>query len=58
MPGIFDDEQRRNGPFGRRPLGVGPKSPLTMSKMLESAQHFLALFSVSGTILEPNAAKR
>ena len=58
MQRIFDDERRRNGPFWRRPFGVGSKSPLTVSKMLESGPHCLALFSLSGTILISNAANR
>jgi hypothetical protein len=58
MPGIFDDEQHRTGSFWRRRFAVGPKSPLTALKMLESAQHFLALFALSGAILVSNAVKR
>ena len=58
MLGIFDDERRGNGPFGRRRFAVGPKSPLTASKMLESGRHFLALSSSSATILVANAVKR
>jgi hypothetical protein len=32
MPGMFDDERRRNGGFARGPFGVGPKSSLKASK--------------------------
>ena len=41
-----------------RPSRVGPKSPLTTLKMLESGQHFLVLFALSGTISGTNAASR
>ncbi|MGE3364946.1 MAG: hypothetical protein AB7I34_16000 [Rhizobiaceae bacterium] len=58
MQRIFDDERRENGRFGRGPYGVGPKSPLNASKMLDGGQHRLALFSCSGTILDTNADNR
>ena len=58
MQRIFDDERRRNGGFARGPFGVGPKSPLNASKMLESGEHFLALFSCPARILDTNAVKR
>jgi hypothetical protein len=53
MQAMFDDERRRNGAFARGPFGVGPKSPLKASKMLDGGQHRLALFSCSGTISIP-----
>ncbi len=53
MPGIFDGERRRNGGFQRGPFGVGPKSSLNTSKMLDGGRHRLALFSCSGTISAP-----
>jgi hypothetical protein len=55
MQRICDDERRRNGALAPGPYGVGPKSFLKASKMLESGPHFLALFSCSGTILDTNA---
>ena len=58
MQRIFDDERRKNGRFGRGPSGVGPKSLLNASKMLDGGQHRLALFSCSDTILDANADKR
>ena len=58
MQRIFDDERRRNGGFASGPFGVGPKSLMNASKMLESGKHFLALFSCSTVILDTNAAKR
>jgi hypothetical protein len=48
------EARRAERPTGTR-KGVGPKSPLTASKMLESGPHFLALFSLSGTVLDTNA---
>ena len=53
MPGIFNDEQRRNGVFSRGPFRVGSKWLLDASKMLESVGHFLALFFFPATILIP-----
>ena len=53
MPSIFDEERRTNGGFARGPFGVGPKSPLKASKMLDGGRHRLALFSCSGTISIP-----
>jgi len=58
MPDIFDDERRRNGGFARGPAGVGPKSSLKASEMLDGGRHRLALFSCSGTILNTNAVNR
>lgn len=58
MQRIFDDEQRQNGRFGRGPFGVGPKSLLNASKMLDGEPHRLALFSCSATISDTNAANR
>jgi hypothetical protein len=58
MQRIFNDERRRNGGFARGPIGVGPKSPLNASEMLDGGRHRLALFSCSGTILGTNAANR
>ncbi|MFN3232556.1 MAG: hypothetical protein ACE363_10395 [Alphaproteobacteria bacterium] len=46
MLGIFKDERRGNGGFARSPERVRSKSPRAASKMLESAPHFLALFSM------------
>ena len=51
MLGIFEDEQRKSGAFGRGPFGVGSKLPAILSKMLESQEDFLALFSSYQTIL-------
>jgi hypothetical protein len=58
MQRIFDDERRQNGGFARGPCGVGSKSSLNASKMLDGGQHRLALFSCSGTILTTNAVNR
>ncbi len=58
MQRIFDDERRRNGGFQRGPFGVGPKSSLKTSKMLDGGQHRLALFSCSATISGTSAANR
>jgi hypothetical protein len=58
MPAMFDDERRQNDRFGRGPFGVGSKSPLNASKMLDGGQHRLALFSCSETILTINAGNR
>jgi hypothetical protein len=58
MQRIFDDERRQNGGFQRGPFGVGPKSSLNVSKMLDGGRHRLALFSCSGTISDTNAADR
>lgn len=55
MQRIFDDERRRNGGFAPGLFEVGPESPLTASKMLESDLCFLTLFSWSGSILDTNA---
>jgi hypothetical protein len=55
---MFDDERRENGRFERGPYGVGPKSPLKASKMLDGGRHRLALFSCSGTISDTNAVNR
>lgn len=52
MPSIFD-KRRQTGGFARGPFGVGPKSSLNASEMLESGSHFLARFSCSGTIFTP-----
>jgi hypothetical protein len=53
MPSIFDDERRQNGGFQRGPFGVGPKSSLKASEMLDGGEHRLALSSCSGTISAP-----
>ena len=53
MFGIFDDERRQAGGFAHGPNGIGPKSPLNASKMLDGGKHRLALFSCSTTILAP-----
>ena len=58
MQRIFDDERRWNDGFARGPFGVGPKSSMNASKMLDGGQHRLALFSCSRPILAANAAKR
>lgn len=58
MQRMFDDERRRNGGFQRGPCGIGPKSPLKASKMLDGGQHRLALFSCSGPISDTNAVNR
>ena len=58
MQRIFDDERRQNGGFQRGPSGVGSKSLLNASKMLDGGEHRLALFSCSGTISDTNAASR
>ena len=58
MPSIFDDEQRPNGGFARGPSGVGAKSSLNASKMLDGGQHRLALFSCSAAISDTNAVNR
>jgi hypothetical protein len=58
MQRIFDDKRRRNGRFQRGPSGVGPKSLLNTSKMLDGDRHRLALFSCSATISHTNAANR
>ena len=44
MQRIFDDERRQNGGFQRGPSGVGSKSLLNASKMLDGGEHRLALF--------------
>ena len=54
MLGIFEDERRGNGGFSPSPSGVRPKSPRTVSRMLESSPYFLALLSLSATILVSN----
>jgi hypothetical protein len=53
MQRIFDDERRRNGAFARGPSGVGPKSFLNVSEMLDVGRHRLALSSCSETISAP-----
>lgn len=58
MLGIFDDDRRRTGALARGPGGVGRKSVLTASKMLESGPHLLALLSWSDPILIANADQR
>ena len=54
MSGIFEDERHRNGGLSPSPSGVRSKSPRTASTMLESAPHFLALFSWSAVDLVSN----
>ena len=53
MQRIFDDGRRRTGGFAVGPFGVGQKSFLNTSKMLDGDRHRLALFSSSGTISAP-----
>jgi hypothetical protein len=55
---IFDDERRGNGRFARGPSGIGQKSPLNVSKMLDGGRPRLALFSCSGAISDTNADNR
>lgn len=54
MLGIFEDERRGNGGVSPSPSRVRPKPPRTVSRMLESGRHFLALLSLSVTILVSN----
>ncbi len=53
MQRMFYDERRRNGGFAVGPFGVGQKTPLNASKMLDGGPHRLVLFSCSGTIFAP-----
>jgi hypothetical protein len=55
MQSIFEDERRGDGAFAPGRFAVGPKPALTASKILESALHFLAVFSWSAPILDSNA---
>ena len=53
MPGIFDDERRRDWRIWARPCGLAQNRPQRRRKCSKVDKHFLALFSYLPTVLQP-----
>ena len=53
MPGIFDDERRRDWRIWARPKGLAQVGPQVRRNCSKVDKHFLALFSCLPTISQP-----
>ena len=53
MPGIFDDERRRDWRIWARPKGLAQNRPQRRRKCSQVDEHVFALFSWLLTVLQP-----